>query len=220
MTITTVIKTVAPAPGDCKVPNESAIAPQNSMSPKMKMKPAQNVRHRGGNCRYSVRLPGLPRVIREAGDERFSPWRFTLSSLPSPMRPERAFERDPDQLAACSDPRLLKQLLQCRLDCAIRNAELGANFLIGEALEYASEHLLLAFRQEGANSLLLPLVNPIGHELNYFRIDPNLSAHNQPDRFGKRARRIVFEEDARSTEVQRGRRFLCRHSGRDHHDLS
>src|ERR1035437_5149353 len=220
MTTITAKRTVAPTPGECKVPSESAIAPQNSMKPKIRTNPAKSVCHRGGNCRYSVRLRRLPRAVRGAGNERFSPWRFTLSSLPSPLRPERAFQRDPDQLAAGSDPRLLKQLLQCRLDCAIRNAELGADFLIGEALEYAAEDLLLAFRQEGANSLLLPLVNPIGHELNYFRIDPNLSAHNQPDRFGKRARRIVFEEDARSTEVQRGRRFLCRHSGRDHHDLS
>src|SRR5664280_1048248 len=138
----------------------------------------------------------------------------------SAMRPERAFERNPHQLAAGPDPRLLKQLLQCRLDRAIANAELGADFLIGEALEYASQDLLLAFRQQGTDSLLLLLVNPIGHELNHFRIDPNLSTHNQPDGFGQRARRIVFEEDARGTQMQRGGRFLGGHSGRDHEDLA
>src|ERR1035441_9279672 len=89
----------------------------------------------------------------------------------SAVRPERAFERNPHQLAAGPDPRLLKQLLQRCLDRAIANAELGANLLIGETLEYASQHLLLAFGQQGADSLLLPLVNPIGHELNHFRID-------------------------------------------------
>src|SRR5450759_1698881 len=211
MATITAIKMVAPTPGDCKVPDESAIAPQNSKRPKMRTNPANSVRHRGGNRRYSGRLRGRL---------RFAPWRFTLSPLPSPVRPERAFQRDPNQLTACSDPRLLKQLLQCRLDCAIRNPELGANFLIAEALEYASEDLLLAFRQEGANSLILPLVNLIGHELNHFWIDPNLSTHNEPNGFGKRARRIVFEEDARRPQMQRGRRFLCGHSGRDHQDLS
>src|ERR1035437_4231658 len=172
MATITAIKMVAPTPGDCKVPDESAIAPQNSMRPRMRTNPANSVRHRGGNRRYSGRLRGRL---------RFSPWRFTLSSLPSPMRPERAFERDPDQLAACSDPRLLKQLLQCRLDCAIRNAELGANFLIAEALEYASEDLLLALRQQGAASLTLRLFTLIGHELNHLGTAQNLPPHNQPD---------------------------------------
>jgi hypothetical protein len=91
-----------------------------------------------------------------------------IESFPSPVWPERAFQRDSNELTACSNPGFLKQLLQCCLDGAIRNTELGANFLIGKALEYASEYLLLAFRQEGVNSLILPLVKPIGHELNRF----------------------------------------------------
>jgi hypothetical protein len=56
----------------------------------------------------------------------------------SPVRPERTFQRDSYQLASCADPRLLKQLLEGRLDRAIGNAELGADFLVGEALEDAS----------------------------------------------------------------------------------
>src|ERR1035438_1465377 len=110
--------------------------------------------------------------------------RGTIPPVSSAVRPERALERDPYQLAAGPDPRFLKQLLQRRLERAIANAELGANLLIREALEYASQDLLLAFGQQRADPLLLPLVDPIGHELNHFRIDPDLSSHNQPDGFG------------------------------------
>src|ERR1039457_4712112 len=59
------------------------------------------------------------------------------SGYPNPrsaVRPERAFERNPHQLAAGPDPVLLEQLLQRRLDRAVANAELGANLLIGETL--------------------------------------------------------------------------------------
>src|ERR1035438_3117324 len=73
----------------------------------------------------------------------------------APVRPERALQRNPHQLAAGPDPRLLKQLLQRRLDRAVANAELGANLLIGETLEYASQDLLLASGHQGADPLLL-----------------------------------------------------------------
>jgi hypothetical protein len=114
----------------------------------------------------------------------------------------------------------LKQVLQCRLHCAIRDAESDANFLVAKTLEYTAEDLLLAFRQERADSLLLPLVNAIGHELDHLGVYPHLSTHNEPDGFGERARRIMFEEDARRPQVQRGRRLIGGHSGRDHQDLS
>ena len=52
---------------------------------------------------------------------RLKIWTITLTLL-APVRPEGAFERNPHQLAAGSDPRLLKQLLQRRLDGAIANA--------------------------------------------------------------------------------------------------
>src|ERR1035441_10959982 len=56
--------------------------------------------------------------------------RGTIPPVSSAVRPERALERDPYQLAAGPDPGFLKQLLQRRLDRAIANAELGANLLI------------------------------------------------------------------------------------------
>src|ERR1019366_6824965 len=67
--------------------------------------------------------------------------RAIIPPVSSAMRPERAFERNPHQLAAGPDPRLLKQLLQCRLHRAIANAELGANLLVCEPLEYAAQDL-------------------------------------------------------------------------------
>src|ERR1035441_4755201 len=122
-------------------------------------------------------MPCMP-VVSQAGNQ--VTWNHFFF-VRSPLRPERAFQRDSNQLAARPDPRLLKQLLQGRLDRPIRNAELRADFLVGQALEDASQYLLLAFRQQRADSLLLPLIHPVRHELNHFRIDPNLSTHDRSE---------------------------------------
>src|ERR1035441_71325 len=71
-----------------------------------------------------------------------------------PRRPQRRLERNPHQLASCPHARLLEQLLQSGLHRAFRYADLRRDFLVAESFENASQHFLLALRQELADALL------------------------------------------------------------------
>lgn len=50
---------------------------------------------------------------------------------------------DPDQLAACSNMRHLKQLMDYGLDRSRRNLEFPGNLFVREAAEDSGKHLLL-----------------------------------------------------------------------------
>src|SRR5215472_12632734 len=66
------------------------------------------------------------------------------STRPPVGIPENTLDRDTNQLSARAHARLAKQLLQCRFDRRLGDADRGGDLLVGQPFEHAAKDATLA----------------------------------------------------------------------------